>query len=42
MITRSRLEMVKNKEDVNYTDFGDIKQEFMMQVVNAQRAQNGR
>lgn len=43
MITRSRLEMVKNKEEVNFTDFGDVKQEFMMQVVNAQRAQiNGK
>ena len=39
----SRLDMVKKKEDVNFTDFGDVKQEFMMQVVNAQRAQiNGK
>lgn len=38
MITKSRLEMVKNREDVNYTEFGDVKQEFMMQIVNAQRA----
>lgn len=43
MITKSRLEMVKNNQEVNFTEFGDVKQEFMMQVVNAQRAKiNGK